>query len=62
MLVTFLQANLDVFVWQISDMSGIPREVIEHMLGLIQCTSRSSRRRGDTHQRAVKPFDKKSIT
>jgi hypothetical protein len=34
MLVTFLRANLDVFAWQISDMSGIPREVIEHNLGI----------------------------
>jgi hypothetical protein len=33
-LVTFLQDNLDVFAWQISDMPGIPREVIEHRLGV----------------------------
>jgi hypothetical protein len=33
MLITFLQANLDIFAWQISDMPGIPREVIEHKLG-----------------------------
>jgi hypothetical protein len=33
MLITFLQANLDIFTWQISDMPGIPREVIEHKLG-----------------------------
>jgi hypothetical protein len=26
--------NLDVFAWQISDMPGIPREVIEHKLGI----------------------------
>jgi hypothetical protein len=32
MLVTFLRKNLDVFAWQISDMPGIPREVIEHKL------------------------------
>jgi hypothetical protein len=31
-LITFLQKNLDVFAWQISDMPGIPREVIEHRL------------------------------
>jgi hypothetical protein len=34
MLITFLWNNLDVFVWQISDMSGIPRKVIEHKLGI----------------------------
>jgi hypothetical protein len=33
-LITFLRANLDVFAWQISDMPGIPREVIEHKLGI----------------------------
>jgi hypothetical protein len=33
-LVTFLRENLDVFAWQISDMPGIPREVIEHKLGI----------------------------
>jgi hypothetical protein len=34
MLITFLQDNLDVFTWQISDMPEIPREVIEHKLGI----------------------------
>jgi hypothetical protein len=34
MLITFLRENLDVFAWQISDMSGIPGEVIEHKLGI----------------------------
>jgi hypothetical protein len=34
MLVTFLRENLDVFSWWISDMPGIPREVIEHKLGI----------------------------
>jgi hypothetical protein len=32
-LITFLWDNIDVFTWKISDMSGIPREVIEHKLG-----------------------------
>jgi hypothetical protein len=33
MLITFLQKNLDVFTWQISDMFGI-REMIEHKFGI----------------------------
>jgi hypothetical protein len=33
-LATFLQKNLDVFTWKISDMPGIPREVIEHKLDI----------------------------
>jgi hypothetical protein len=32
MLVTFLQANVNVLAWQRSQMPGIPREVIEHPL------------------------------
>jgi hypothetical protein len=34
MLITFLQDNLDVFTWKISDMPEVPREVIEHKLGI----------------------------
>jgi hypothetical protein len=34
MLITFLCENLDVFAWRISDMPVIPREVIEHKLGI----------------------------
>jgi hypothetical protein len=32
--ITFLWENLDVFAWQISNMPGIIREVIEHKLGI----------------------------
>jgi hypothetical protein len=34
MLITFLQENLDVFTWKTSDVLGIPREVIDHKLGI----------------------------
>jgi hypothetical protein len=34
MLVTFLWGNVDVFSWKISNMHGIPREVIEHKLDI----------------------------
>jgi hypothetical protein len=33
-LIIFLRNNLDVFAWKISDMPGIPREVIEHKLDI----------------------------
>jgi hypothetical protein len=33
-LITFLWENLNVFAWQISDMPEIPREMIEHKLGI----------------------------
>jgi hypothetical protein len=31
-LVDFLRANIDIFAWSPLDMSGIPREVVEHAL------------------------------
>ena len=34
MLVTFLRANSDVFAWMASDLSGVPRKVIEHNLAV----------------------------
>lgn len=34
MLVAFLRAHTDVLAWKPSDMSGVPREVIEHRLGM----------------------------
>ena len=34
MLVDFLRANADIFVWSPSDMPGIPREVAEHSLDI----------------------------
>jgi hypothetical protein len=33
-LVDFLRANAEVFVWSTSDMTGIPREVVEHSLDI----------------------------
>src|SRR3989337_1927941 len=34
MLVSFLLPNSDVFAWKASDLSGVPREVIEHHLAV----------------------------
>jgi hypothetical protein len=34
-LVDFLRANADVFMWSPSDMRGIPREVAEHSLDIL---------------------------
>ena len=34
MLVAFLRANSDMFAWTPSDMSSVPREVIEHHLAV----------------------------
>jgi hypothetical protein len=31
-LVNFLRTNIGIFVWSLSDMPGIPREVAEHTL------------------------------
>jgi hypothetical protein len=34
-LVDFLRANADIFAWSVSDMSGIPRVVVEHSLDIL---------------------------
>jgi hypothetical protein len=33
-LVSFLQANRDIFMWKSADMLGVPRELIEHSLNV----------------------------
>ena len=33
-LIAFLQANHDMFAWSMADMTGVPREVIEHHLAV----------------------------
>jgi hypothetical protein len=32
MLIEFLRENWDIFAWQLSDMTGVPRELAEHAL------------------------------
>jgi hypothetical protein len=34
MLISFLRANRDIFVWKLVDMPGVPRELIEHSLNV----------------------------
>jgi hypothetical protein len=34
-LVDFLRASADIFAWSPLDMSGIPREVVEHSLDIL---------------------------
>jgi hypothetical protein len=34
MLVSFLRANRDIFVWKPADMPGVLRELIEHSLNV----------------------------
>jgi hypothetical protein len=60
-LITFLRENLDVSAWQISDMSGISREVIEHNLEIDPSYKPVKQKKEDTHQRGEKPSGKKSI-
>ena len=37
-IVGFLRANRDIFVWKPSDMPSIPREVTEHTLKICPCS------------------------
>jgi hypothetical protein len=38
-------------------MSGIPREVIEHKLGIDPAFKSIKQKKEDTHQKGKKPFD-----
>jgi hypothetical protein len=61
MLITFLWVNLVVLAWQISNMSGIPREVIEHKLGIDPSYKPVKEKEKDTLYKGAKPSGKKSI-
>jgi hypothetical protein len=61
MLITFLQDNLDVFAWQISDIPGIPREVIEHKLGIDSSYKPVKQKERRYTPKSVKPSGRKSI-
>ena len=56
MLVKFLQANQDIFAWQPSDMTGVPRELVEHSLNVnpnAKPVKQSFRRFGDEKRKAI---------
>ena len=44
MLVNFLRANRDVFVWKLADMPGVPKELIEHSLNVNPTTTPKKQR------------------
>jgi hypothetical protein len=52
-LVDFLRANADIFVWSPSDMPSIPREVAEHSLDILphSCAVQQRLRRFDEERR-----------
>src|SRR3954469_10690857 len=55
-LVKFLKANSDIFAWQPSDMTGVPRELAEHSLNVYsnaKPVKQSLRRFGDTKRKAI---------
>ncbi|KAK1662312.1 hypothetical protein QYE76_050471 [Lolium multiflorum] len=55
-LVEFLGANMDIFAWQPSDMSGVPRELAEHYLNInpgAKPVKQAMRRFGDKKRRAI---------
>jgi hypothetical protein len=55
-LVDFLRANADIFVWSPSDMLGIPREVAEHSLDILphsRAVQQWLRRFGEERHRAI---------
>jgi hypothetical protein len=50
-LIDFLRANADIFVWSPSDMPGIPREVAEHSIDILPHSR--------TMQQRLRRFDEK---
>jgi hypothetical protein len=55
-LVDFLRANADIFAWSPSDMSGIPREVVEHSLDILphsHAVQQRPRRFDEERRRAI---------
>ena len=55
-LVEFLKANSDIFAWQPSDMTGVPRELSEHSLNVYpdaKPVKQSLRRFGDEKRKAI---------
>jgi hypothetical protein len=55
-LVDFLRANADIFVWSPSDMPGIPREVAEHSLDILphsRVVQQRLRRFNEERRRAI---------
>ncbi|KAK1613314.1 hypothetical protein QYE76_036987 [Lolium multiflorum] len=55
-LVEFLGANMDIFAWQPSDMSGVPRELAEHYLNInpgAKPVKQAMRHFGDKKRRAI---------
>ena len=56
MLVEFLRKNRDIFAWQPSDMSGVPRELAEHSLNInpgAKPVKQAMRHFGDKKRRAI---------
>jgi hypothetical protein len=46
-LISFLRKNISVFVWKPTDMSGVPRELIEHSLDILKTAAKPSSRSYD---------------
>jgi hypothetical protein len=63
-LVDFLRANANIFVWSPLDMPGIPREVAEHSLDILPHSRAMQQRlrrfdeapRGRVHHGSVPPY------
>ena len=56
MLIEFLRKNRDIFAWQPSDMSGVPRELADHSLNInpgAKPVKQAMRRFGDKKRRAI---------
>nr|GEX37638.1 reverse transcriptase domain-containing protein [Tanacetum cinerariifolium] len=50
-LCTFLKGNLDIFAWQPSDMTGVPRSIFEHRLDIREEYSHVRQKKGGRPRR-----------
>ncbi|GJV79329.1 reverse transcriptase domain-containing protein [Tanacetum coccineum] len=61
-LCTLLKENLDIFAWQPSDMTGVPRSVAEHRLNIREGYSPVRQKKGARPQIVRKPSKQRSLS
>ncbi|GJR75465.1 reverse transcriptase domain-containing protein [Tanacetum coccineum] len=61
-LCSLLKENLDIFVWQSSDMTGVPRSVAEHRLNIREGYSPVRQKKGARPQNVLKPSKRRYKT
>ncbi|GJS66378.1 reverse transcriptase domain-containing protein [Tanacetum coccineum] len=61
-LCSLLKENLDIFAWQLSDMTGVPRSVTEHRLNIREGYSLVRQKKGARPWNVLKPSKRRIVT